>query len=435
MTHTPSDVGLLQAPAHDPAPVPPLRRQSMIDAAIHALYRNDPEYSARIDKTNLTQTGGLVDFLFVVEDEAHGPDEVFDRLRWGATVVYITRNRRNLIGLADQYQKRGYAVLINGKVVREKRMGLRLPFISPGRYVFAARKLLLIRPREITERFTYQVELQESIDKPGEWVVLKQVPTIERVVARLQARFPSVALPELHRRAQKFTEKIFPLFLTREAAILRILERHLPPRYRDRVPHVIHMEQDHRGYVRKLWMNWLRNGGPVLSQLEFARQSAELLTALHDLADVIHLDLRLDNFVITENGVGFVDFGSSVRADENISGNPLLSTIFGELMRTSEIQRMLTSMKQSGSVTSHIINAAQHKVDKAVDLFYLAVQINYPVTTPDFRDLIAYDPSAPDAAKLKQLTDQILRPKDPANPTYRSARDMLEGIQRLTRKS
>src|SRR5690606_12619596 len=135
------------------------------------------------------------------------------------------------------------------------------------------------------------------------------------------------------------------------------------PRYRERVPRVIHMEQDHRGYVRKLWMNWLRNGGPILPQLEFARQAAELLMALHELADVIHLDLRLDNFVITEKGVGFVDFGSSVRTNENIGGNPLLATLFGELMRTSEIQRMLTSMKQSGSVTSHIINAAHHRVD------------------------------------------------------------------------
>jgi len=36
-----------------------------------------------------------------------------------------------------------------------------------------------------------------------------------------------------------------------------------------------------------------------IEQIEFARQSADLLRALHDDARVMHLDLRLDNFVIT----------------------------------------------------------------------------------------------------------------------------------------
>src|SRR5690606_10329742 len=127
---------------------------------------------------------------------------------------------------------------------------------------------------------------------PGEWIVLKEVPSLQRVIARLRARFTDVPQNELERRALKFTDKIFPLFLTREAAILRILERHLPSRFRERVPRVLELEQDGRGYVRRLWMNWLRNGGEPISQLEFARQSAELLMALHDIAAVIHLDLR-----------------------------------------------------------------------------------------------------------------------------------------------
>lgn len=405
----------------------------MLDAALQARYLADPEYQARSDKTSLTRAGGMVDYLFAVDDEPHLPDDVFDRLRWGGTFVYVTRDRTNLIGLANRFEDRGYAVLENGRPVYEKRLGMRLPLISPRRYLFAARKVMLIRPREVTDRFTYDVRLERNPLNPREWIVLKQVPSLERVAARLSARFPGIPREEVERRARKFTDKIFPLFLTRERAILQILERHLPASFRCRVPRVLDFEQDGRGYVRKLRMNWLRIGGPTVSQLEFARQATELLMILHEVATVIHLDLRLDNFVVTENGVCFVDFGSSVRIGENIGANPLLETIFGELMRTSEIQRMLTKMKQSGSVTSHIINAAHHKVDKAVDLFYLAVQINLPTANPEFRDLIAFDPSSDQSKRIKRLSDEILRPKDPANPPYRSAKDVLHGIERIAR--
>jgi hypothetical protein len=132
--------------------------------------------------------------------------------------------------------------------------------------------------------------------------------------------------------------------------------------------------------------------------------------------------------------VGFVDFGSAVRVGEDISGNPLLSTIFEELMRTSEIQRMLTKMKQSGTVTSQIIEAGHQKVDKAVDFFYLAVQINAPLTNPDFRGLIQFDPQSEEAKELRIFTKEILRPADAANPTVRSAKDILRGVERIERK-
>ena len=179
-------------------------------------------------------------------------------------------------------------------------------------------------------------------------------------------------------------------------------------------------------------MNWLRNGGQALAQIEFARQSADLLRVLHDKVGIIHLDLRLDNIVITENGVGFVDFGSGrARYGENIRGNPLLSTLFDELMRTSQIQRMLEKMKNSGSVTSPVISEAHRKVDKAVDLFYLAVQINSPHANPDLRDLIKYDPESDEARGLAQLTEEILTPANPLNPPYRTAQDVLRGIERL----
>jgi serine/threonine protein kinase len=179
-------------------------------------------------------------------------------------------------------------------------------------------------------------------------------------------------------------------------------------------------------------MNWLRAsapGGRVLSQLEFARQAADLLHVIHEKVGIIHLDLRLDNFVITQQGVGFVDFGSAVRVGENIQGNPLLATIFEELMRTSQIQRMLEKMTLNGAVTSPILNDAYGKVDKAVDLFYLAVQINSPLSNPDFRGLISFDPDSEEATALAHVTNEVLKPADPSNPHIKTAQDLLHAIR------
>ena len=195
------------------------------------------------------------------------------------------------------------------------------------------------------------------------------------------------------------------------------------------------METDGRGYVRRLKMNWLRNGGKPMPQIEFARQCAELLHVLHDTVGVIHLDLRLDNIVITERGVGFVDFGSSVRVGENLAANPLLNTLYTELMRTSEIQRMLSRMTMSGNVTSPIITQGYQKVDKSVDFFYLALQVNEPLKNPDFKGLIEFEPGGRDAVALKRMTDEVLRPKDLKNPRFRSAGDILRGIQLIAERA
>src|SRR5205085_5016154 len=137
-------------------------------------------------------------------------------------------------------------------------------------------------PREISERFTYEVQLTGPQNGSDICTVLKEVPAPERVAARLRKRFPEVSEEIIQKRSRKFTEKIFPLFLTREAAMLQILERDMPARHDGKVPRLLDMETDGRGYVRRLKMNWLRNGGQPLPQIEFARQCAELLHVLHD---------------------------------------------------------------------------------------------------------------------------------------------------------
>jgi len=410
------------APPAAPHPKPPEIAHRVIDRVL----RHDPEFARYFD--GRAPRSGLADFLFVSRDTPHEPGEVFKRLRWGGLAVFVSKDRLQTANLAESYASRGFATEKPPGFIRNG-----FPFFSKLHY-FVARKVHLIAPGENTDRFTYQVQLVRHPTQSDRLIVLKEVPSFEAVVARLRRRWPDLAQDAIEKRARKFTEKIFPTFLTREAAILKILERDLPAPYNKRVPKVIHLEKDKRGFVRKLYLRWLRNGGQPISQMEFARQSADLLRVMHDVAHVIHLDLRLDNMVITEDGVGFVDFGSSVRDDENLAENPLLDTLFDELMRTSHIQVMLEKMTTSGMVTSHVISRSSGKVDKAVDFFYLAVQFNAPHQNPDLSDLIIYDERSEDARQLEKLTREILRPGDPANPTYRSAKDILHGVERIQLK-
>jgi hypothetical protein len=413
-------------------------RRRTTETVARYLLSHDPEFARLRASSSLERTGGLVDVLFREEDEPHQPDEVFGLLRWGGLFVYASRDRERVAALPERFTQRGFETIYGPTFTRRCILGMRLPFLSRRLHYYVARKVFLIRPREITDRFTYHVQLVpggRGPDAPNGYVVCKEVPTLERVVARLRARFTDLPYALIEKRARKFTEKIFPLFLTREAAMLKILERDLPKEFRCRVPRVLDLELDGRGYVRKLWMTWLRQGNETpLTQLQFARQAADLLNVVHDTVGIIHLDLRLDNFVITPDGVCFVDFGSAVRVGENIHGNPMLSTIFEELMRTSQIQRMLYKMKSSGLVTSQVISEAYQRVDKAVDLFYLAVQMNTPLSNPDFEGLVDFDADSPSAKGIERLTHDILHPADPTRPPYRTARDVLIGLKDLERE-
>ena len=453
-----ADVPPVRAPVRDP-------RQPLVDVLWEKVLAGDPEFqkygavsrTSAIDFSQRPSESGFFDFLVAVEDDPHEPDSVFARLRWGGKFVYASRSARKASELPARFTRRGFEVIRPPTRLRRglRLLGLdlRLPLLSRKLHYFVARKVNLIPPREISERFTYHVQLTHDDrrvngwapsplrpetngngDATGHYVVCKEVPSVERVTARLRHKFPDAPEGLIDKRARKFTEKVFPLFLTREAAMLKILERDLPRQYLDRVPRVLELEQDARGYVRRMWMNWLRAappGGKPLSQLDFARQAADLLRVVHDEVGVIHLDLRLDNMVVTDRGVGFVDFGSAVRVGENIQGNPLLNTIFDELMRTSQIQRMLERTISNGTVTSPVISSAYGKVDKGVDLFYLAVCINHPLSNPDFRGLVQCDPRSPESAGLEMITQNVLKPRDPTNPPVKSARDLLRSLEGL----
>ena len=394
----------------------------------------DREFRYFEQSSSLNKRSGVLNCLISTEGENHDPDLAFDRLRWGGQYVCVSSDKREIAPLPEKFAEFGFETE-RGPAYVWAEWGI--PIISPKAHYFIARKAAIIRPKEFSDRFTYQVQLERKDDAhdgpPGteHWVVRKEVPTYERILARLLSKAPHSPLQTLERRAKKFADQIFPLFLTREAAMLKIIERDCPKEFIHRFPRVIDLEKDDNGYVKRMRTTWLRNGGRALSQLEFAKQAAELVQLLHDKIGIIHLDLRMDNMVVTEHGVGFVDFGSAVRVNENIQGNAVLSTLFGELMKTSQIQKMLDRMSAAGSITSSVIRDAYQRVDKAVDLFYLAVQISQPTANPDLRELIRYEKFSPEAVGLAGLTEAVLRPVNPNNPRFKSAREVLEEIIRI----
>ncbi len=395
------------------------------------IFNVEPEFQ-KVAYRNAEGRGGLKDHIFSDTENPPSPESVFDELRWGGRFIYVAKNPAQLSTVMQRFSRyEGFVMDSRGSSITDYPLGIPIPFLGKKLHYFVARKVLLIKPGESSERFTYHVQLAKLNPNDTEYVVRKQVPSVDRVVSRLQQKFPDTDLDEIRRRAHKFTDRIFPVFLTRETAMLKILQRDLPPEYRDRVPRVLREERDSRGFVNTMYMTWLRNGGPTRSQVEFARQSTELLQVMHDKIGVIHLDLRLDNFVITEKGVGFIDFGSAVRVGETFTDNSLLSTLFEEMMRTSQIQRMLGHMTEQGLVTSKILRDGYHKVDKAVDIFYLTVQMNRPHSNPDFKGLVAWEAGSLEAKLIKRLTDEVLRPVDGGNTPYKSVGDILRGLQRI----
>ena len=439
-------------PAVEPraAELPPQRRLRLAEAVRRRVTARDPSYPLLIDARDVPATEPA-DFLFATHGEDHAPAETFPRLRWGGQLIYLGTDEDDVRANEDAYRRHnGFVIEQPVTAFRAGSLLMRLLTIAPRVHYFIARKVRLLQPGESTDRFTFDVMLtrdypHDSEHRTGaaaklrrgarpEYAVLKQVPTTDDLCRRLIEKHPNTDPGVLRDRARKLVEKIFPVFLTREAAFLKLLQRDLPESFRGHVPQLLHLERDNTGMVRKLVMSWLRVGGQPLTQLEFARQSAGLLHALHETVGIMHLDLRLDNIVITPRGVGFVDFGSAVRIGEDISKNPMLNALFDEMMSTSQIQRLLGRMKTTGKVTSHLLCDAHHRVDKAVDLFYLAVMMTKPQSNPDLAAFIEHHPDSEESQRLTKLSDAILRPKDPQRPAFASARDMLRGIERIAER-
>ncbi len=407
-------------------------RDKLVGLIENNVLKNDPEYQRYSFRSSETQDQGLLDFVFATASEPHTPEAVFDKMRWGGLFVFISKNQQEVVKLSQDFtRKRGFEVDKPPSTTQSYMFNIKLPFLAKKVHYFMARKVLLIPPGSFTDRFSYQVELVKHENPKEGYVVLKQLPDYDYLRRRLEEKFKDADPATIAKRARKLVDKVFPVFITRETALLNILQRDMPKPYNERIPRIIDFEKSPTGFVRRIRMTWLRNGGQPISQLEFAHQSATLLHILHDQVGIVHLDLRLDNFVITDSGVGFIDFGSSVRIGEDLSESQMLNRLFDEIMSTSQIQKTMGRMMETGKVTNPAITQGHQRVDKAADIFFLALQWNDPHGNPDFKDLVTIVPGSPEQKALQKLTEEVLRPGDPKNPKYRTASDLLEGINKI----
>jgi hypothetical protein len=372
-----------------------------------------------------------VDFYLAVMDDLHSPNHVFDRLRWGGQVVYLSSDQQEVARAMQLYdQQPEYVVETPTSVVIEGQS-----FLGSKREYFymVARKVHLIRTEDLSERFTYHLELVRSRNANNQYVVYKGVPSAPAMHQRLRHRFPKMGSSDLKRRALSFTNNIFPMILTREVGILKVLKRHMPDEYQCRFPSVIDLKKNDEGFVVGFTMTWMRNttGNRTLTHMDFATQAADLLRRVHEQARVIHLDLRPDNMVITEDGVCFIDFGSAVRVGEDVNRNKSLSRMFEQLMRSSGVQRTLRKMCRAEKVTADFLRTAGRKIGRGADLFYLAHKMHMPVDNPDFYGLVEDDPRSEAVRQLRGLAAKLFRPDDPKNPVIRTASDLSRALRRL----
>ncbi|MEO1236332.1 MAG: hypothetical protein AAFX76_06035, partial [Planctomycetota bacterium] len=279
-------------------------------------------------------------------------------------------------------------------------------------HVAVFRKVLIDPVDRLSAKHSYHVRLIpfEGEGSSGGWAVLKRVPTMEEAIARLTQTCPGVPADRLTKIAAKLVKKVFPVFLTREAAFLKLLQRDLPPAMRGLTPAVLDMKTQANGLVDSVTLRWLRQGGEPISQGEFARQSAALLRAVHERAGMMHLDLRLDNMVVTEAGVGIVDFGSAVRVGEDLSANAMIDTLAREMLMASQVTRDLQRQRDKGLVNAPIFRGLPYPPTPAFDLFALVTNLTRPHDNPEFKGLVEHDRRGAEAQRMSRLRRRVLSP-------------------------
>ncbi len=402
-------------------------------AVIARVLTHESEWQRFAHSTSLRIDDGPVDYHFAGPGDLRMPDQVFDRLRWGGQFVFVSTDPDDVNFTAKPFHARQEFIVECEPTHFTD--GPPIPGLRKDYWYFIARKTHLIHVGEFSNRFTYDVRLEPHPIAEGDYVVRKRVPTVEMMERRLNLRHPNLDMDDIRKRAMSFTNKIFPMFLTREVGILKVVEKYLPEDLRGSFPRVIDLKKNERGYVSNFSMTWLRNGsgGKPITQVEFCKQACHLLRDLHDTVNVIHLDLRPDNMVITERGVGFIDLGSSVRVGEDLSRSKMLMKMFEQVMISSGIQKVLGQMCDSGLVTSRYIRNGYRKVDKAVDLFFLMLQMTKPLSNPDFKGLVQFDPAGESSLLVNALAARVLKPKDPNHPEYQTAQQVYQSLLDIER--
>ncbi|MEM7625663.1 MAG: hypothetical protein AAF333_08545 [Planctomycetota bacterium] len=375
---------------------------------------------------------GVRDFEFGLDARDADPDAVFDRLRWGGQFVFVSPDPDEVSRVLEAYRGKPEWVieLETATIVQPRRAELarRLSWVLPERArrrwfesrrsYAVVRKVLLDPISRLTARHSYDVRLVRARGKVDRqyatdgMVVLKRVPTMAQAIDRLRQTCPEVPPDRLGEIAAKLVRKVFPIFLTREAAFLKLLQRDLPPELKLKTPRVLSMETDEQGLVRAMSLRWLRQGGPPLSQTEFARQSAELVRALHERVGIMHLDLRLDNMLVTDHGVAIVDFGSSVRVGEDFSENPLLDRLLREMLTASQITRDLSRQRGKKLIRAAVFDGLPYPPTTGFDLFALTTNMTRPHDNAELKGLVRHDKLSDEGKYFSRLRKRILQPAD-----------------------
>ncbi len=354
-------------------------------------------------------------------------NEVFGKLRWGGQVVLSARTQSGLRQALEAYRS------------KEEWLVEQEPVTMPGGSRFGlgqthaavCRKVLLEPSESPTFKHSYDVRLIPAPSEPEGYCVLKRIPDRAQVLQRLRQNLPPRIADDpdrLNQAVDKLISRVLPVFITREAGFLKIVQRDMPELYRERVPALLSMERDAKGFVTQITQRWLRLGGEPMKPLRFAQRAANLVDALHQSAGMMHLDLRMDNFVITDNGVGLVDFGSAIRVKEDVFKSRVLTRLFGQMLSASQIRRDLRRMRRKGMVTSPVFARCYRPPTPAADLFSLVNNLCRAADHPDFRGLIEQEVESEDAYRLARVRRQALRPSDEMTPSICSVYDLRAAL-------
>ena len=96
---------------------------AMVDTVLRGVFERDDEYKRCARKRD---DASLVDYHFVSSLDAHLPHEVFDRIRWGGQLVFVSRDRAEVEAIAAKYRdRRGFIIEREPASVGSRVLGFR----------------------------------------------------------------------------------------------------------------------------------------------------------------------------------------------------------------------------------------------------------------------------------------------------------------------
>src|SRR5690348_15935340 len=77
--------------------------EAVVESVRREAFERDEEFRRCFRKR---ESASLVDYHFVTALDPHLPHEVFDRIRWGGQLVFVSRDRAEVEAVAAKYRDR-----------------------------------------------------------------------------------------------------------------------------------------------------------------------------------------------------------------------------------------------------------------------------------------------------------------------------------------